>query len=540
MSSLERTLNKSPGKSDSTLERTPEPENAFAPEDFEETYAAYIRYLRYEDGELRQGNLVQAGSPVPEDAVAVSTGVYLLTANQEDRIHWETPGARLGRGIPTSIQDECNADGRVAYSIVAESDAIEDGVDVATIFGWLSTFAEEWLGIDEYTFYYSGNRSIHLHTGEFVSADGMDDLRRLAEEFNDTNDADLDTGIYDQNSQFRLVGAEHRKTGLHKVPISEEADLDDCIRAAQAAPAQKQHPYELPSPSHHDEDTLASLDRHLPASPQARASHYHPGIEGISSLPPEIERQVLRGVHKACNPGSCNREQSGYARPFSPYKKTGTGKGRSVIVMEQSDGLRQDRRSRDIYVPARIEYAVGGGDGSFTRKDSRSLVSLSPPDYRKWEFEEGDTIVIIGGNSGKSRLLGVEGITARLVATALESQGREKALEVLSNRGHDVGSSGYKPSQYHEKTQATGETEAAKIKRGIEKGTRERSYTNILRAACRLLRIDGWDSAYGWCRDILGADFDPVETHEKLESIVETYGDYDHVTVPDPPEEGGR
>lgn len=521
-------------------ESAPEPENALAPEDFDETHAAYIRYLLNDDGDLRQGDLTLAGRPVPEDAVAVSTGVYFLTPDQENRRHWKTPGARFGHDIPSDIQNECNANGRVAYAIVAESDALENGAKVPTIIDWLSTFTEDWLDIDEYTFYYSGNRSIHLHTQKFVSTDGIDDLRRMALEFNDVHGADLDTSIYQGNPQFRLIGAEHRKTGLHKTPIPTDADLDDSIRAAHNPPEQKRWPYELPPPSQHDEDQLASLNRLLPPSPSPPESHYRPGIADIAPLPAEIGTQVLRGLYKGCSPGSGSPERSEYARPFSPYKKTGNGTGRSVIVMEQVDGLRQDCVSRDIHVPARIEYAVGGGDGIFTRENSESLVTLSPPDFRKWDFEVGDTVIVIGGNSGKSRLFGVEEITARLVATALKSTGRDKALEVLANRGYEVGSSGYNASQYHETTETTGGTEAANIKHGIEDETRERSYANILRVACRLLRIDGWDSAYDWCRDILGADFDPVETHNKLETIVEAYDDYAHVTVPEAPEEGSK
>ncbi|ELZ06791.1 hypothetical protein C480_07157 [Natrialba aegyptia DSM 13077] len=438
------------------------------------------------------------------------------------------------------IQNECTKDGRVAHAIVAESDALEDGVPVQTIVDWLSTFAEDWVGVDEYSFYYSGNRSIHLQTQQFVPGDEIDDLRLLAEEFNAMHDAKLDTSIYKENAQFRLVGAEHRKTGFHKVPISPDADRQECIKSAQTPPEQRQWPFELPAPSHHDELPRRFEGEDSLYSPPL--AHYRPGFAGISPLPSEIGKQVLRGVYKSSNPGSVEsgRNRSGYARPFSPYKKTGEGDARSVIVMEQVDGLRQDRWSQETYVPAKIEYAIGGGDGSFTRSNSRSLVELSPRDFRKWDFEKGDQVVIIGGNSGSSRLLKVEKMTASMVGQALESKDRQKAFEILSNRGFDVGSSGYNSSRFHHEVGDNEESEAAKIKRGIENGTRERSYDNLLTVVCRLLRIDGWDSAYNWCRDIFGPDFDPEETYEYLKGPAEAYSDYSHVDVPASVEDAKR
>lgn len=508
----------------------PAPENATAVSEFEKTHAAYIRYLFYEDNEFQQGNLVSVRQPIPKDAKAVSTGVYFLTADQEDRLH---------EGVPSKIiQNECHGDGRAAYSIVAESDKLEDGAEVQTIIEWLSTFAEDWVGVDEYSFYYSGNRSIHLHTDAFVPADEVDGLKRLAEEFNETDGADLDTGIYTRNAQFRLIGAEHRETGLHKTLIAPDADRRDCIKSSQRAPEQIRWPFELPTPSHHDEHTPRQVE--VEASPSTPPlSHYRPGFDDIVPLPAEIDRQALRGVYKGRSHRSVEsaENESEYARPFSPYKKTGDGNGRSVIVMEQVGGLRQDRGSREIHVPARIRYAAGGGDGSFTREASDSLVTLSPRDYRKWDFEAGDLVVIIGGNSGSSRIFRVEEITARLVVLALENEGREKALEVLSNRGFEVGSAGYNNSQYHAEKGSDGETEAARLKRGIEKGTRERTYDNIVRVVCRLLRIEGWDAAYGWCRDLFGQDFDAEQTHEHLERLVEMYDDYSHIDIPEAPQE---
>jgi hypothetical protein len=106
---------------------------------------------------------------------------------------------------------------------VAESDALEDGIEATEVSQWLVTFADDYLGIDEYDLYFSGNRSIHLETDRWTDADGWQSLKELVRAFNRETDGDLDTAIYSSLPQWRRIGVKHRKTGLRKVPI----DADD-------------------------------------------------------------------------------------------------------------------------------------------------------------------------------------------------------------------------------------------------------------------------------------------------------------------------
>ncbi|MDG5759390.1 hypothetical protein QA600_08550 [Natronococcus sp. A-GB1] len=220
--------------------------------------------------------------------------------------------------------------------------------------------------------------------------------------------------------------------------------------------------------------------------------------------------------------------------PFSPYKKSGEGSARSLIVAKQVDGLlcRRDDQKK-VYLPAEIKSAVGGGDGSYSRSDTdTTLIELSKQDYAKWDYEPGDYVVIIGGRSGSSRIFNPDEKTAGRVYGKLNREGREAALEFLSESGYEVGESGYNGDR-SAVSSSSGETEAMKIKHGIENGTREKSYDNVLRVVCRLLKVDGWDSAYQWCRDVFGSEFDPERTYQQLSGLVEYYDDLDDVNVPE-------
>lgn len=525
-------------------DRPPEPENGLTLEelskDYEETLEPYVRYLvREDDGRQYQTELIHYDARIPDDAIAAS-GVYLLDQYQIGEIlHGTPPKVRISQGITRDVQNQCHDDGRVVYPVVAESDALqpEDKTEAQTIIDWLITFADDWLDFNvEYELYYSGGRSIHLHTDRFVSSDALDGLQRLAEDFKEETGAKLDTGIYDKHSLFRLIGVRHRETDRYKVRIDTNVDRTDCLRAAKTAPEEKRLPYDLPPPRQDD----GSLDEAvLPGSKDSSLPLSCPGKYVSGPLPPEIRDRTETWVYKGEWMDEANEgDDQTDAEPFSPYKKTSDEKSRSVIVMEQIGGLRQNRETENIYVPARIEYAVGGGDGSFIRYNSDSLVYLSPLDYQKWKHEPGDTVVIIGGRSGNSIILEVAPDFAVDVSNRLEAEGREATLKFLSDFGYEVGSSGLNPSQYDTggKTSEFEATEAAKTKQRIDSGDYEPPRNQVRQVCCRLLKIDGWDAAWQWCQDVYGDGFDPEVTHTELSDIIEQYpDDYPHVTVPEEP-----
>jgi len=123
----------------------------------------------------------------------------------------------------------------------------------------------------------------------------------------------------------------------------------------------------------------------------------------------------------------------------------------------------------------------------------------------------------------------------------LEEEGREATLEHFEEWGYDTGSTGMNGTRSSEGSVKP--SDAAKLQRQIEReglDPVDNEYEALLRVACRLLRISGWDRTWEWFKTNLGDKFDPVETHHRLSKIVECYSeDYDHLTVPTPPS-GGR
>ncbi|MDG5759389.1 hypothetical protein QA600_08545 [Natronococcus sp. A-GB1] len=187
-----------------------------------EKFHAHVRYASEDFDSFQEMSLRSVSEHIPESANYVSTGIYFLNEDQEDRVHERVP--------PKEIQNKCLDDGRVLCSVIAETDDLEDGKTVRECIEALEAFAEEWLGISEYGLYHSGNRSIHLETDRYVTVEGLPRLKEEAEQFNQYSEVKLDTSVYDPNSVFRIEGAEHRKTGLYKREIPSDSDRSDITR----------------------------------------------------------------------------------------------------------------------------------------------------------------------------------------------------------------------------------------------------------------------------------------------------------------------
>ena len=200
----------------------------------------HVRYGFVDDGKFKQGPLVSLSESIPKDAITISTGIYFLTVDEKQRVN---------RGFSSKkIQNTCENAGRVAYSVVAESDALEEGASVSTVVDWLTSLASE-LGIQNsgYRLFYSGNRSIHLHTDYFIRHQDLSRLKEDIKSFNESESADLDDSIYSAKSQFRLTGTEHNKTNLSKIQTSGKEDIQDLVKKAGGATNNLSSPYSLPN-----------------------------------------------------------------------------------------------------------------------------------------------------------------------------------------------------------------------------------------------------------------------------------------------------
>jgi hypothetical protein len=469
---------------------------------------AYVRYARFLDGKFTQTFLVPASRPVPDNAKWVSPAVYFLTDQEEIRLHEHER--------PKDIQAACEEDGRVAYAVLAESDALERGYDFSRVTEWLVTFAEDRLGLsrDEYSLQYSGNRSIHLHTAKFVPGEeGREWLKQQAEDFTRDTEAELDTGIYQAKGQFRLTGAEHEETNLYKVNITSLLDDDHPVSRDEVVPRSTSLPEEKKWPFL----DVQSVDN--------TSIYYVVGDDDRGPLPDEYRSRVLDTYLNDTDEGErvdTSNSTRAVTSAFSPYAKVGDSNGRSVCLLEQTGTVFEQNGT--YYVEAYVREARGG-DETFRRYNYDGFVMLSRKDAEKWDFEEGDVVVVIGGQSRNSRILDLTGNEkiAETVEAALWHKGRNAALEVLELFEYDVGESGHNGPQ-REKTQSE-PSEAAQIKREIDTGQREPEYSDVLRVSCRLLELSGWDEAWQWLEETFGEDFTPEKTREKLTTLVEYYFD---------------
>lgn len=393
----------SPGKESQLIDDTGWVESAWASNNpSSQTYDPYIRYGFVEDGDFRQGKLRPLSDPIPPDAVTASLGIYFLTSREKYLVS-QGVGAKF-------IQNNCEEDGRVAYTIVAESDALEDKVEAQTIIEWLIDFAENTLDLDknEYQLYFSGHRSIHLHTDYYVPEGGLDFIKKEAQEFNQIQNAELDTGIYTSKRQFRLIGAEHQETGLYKISVPSDSDRDQLIKLGLQDP-NLDIPHSLPS--------------------NGAGNNLVAGNSSRRALPDKYESRLLSKYIK--DAGSQIDEKSvahldgSYTnRYFSPYAKTEDGE-RSVCVFEPVNSPFCWMETKEIRVPS-IIHGARGADGEYVIRNKKAPVILSKSDFRKFEYQSGEFVVIIGGQSRSSRIFTVDKFDKDLVATELtfhEDQG---------------------------------------------------------------------------------------------------------------------
>jgi hypothetical protein len=469
-------------------DRSIEPLNDFEALDSED-YTPCVRYA-FNDGQFSQaGKLTPVGEQPPEEAKFRSPMVYFISEDQSQRLYDGTP--------PKTIQRECQQDGRAFFKVVAESDALEDSVAGETVAEWLIEFAEDYAEAEEYQLYFSGNRSLHLHTDRWIQYEDLGKLKSLAESFNNETGGELDTSLYSSIPQFRLTGAEHSKTNLYKVPIQENFDRANLVRQAQIEP---------------DSNTVQSSNGGL--------THYVAGDADRSSLLTEIGNHLLWPHIK----GGSEVDETWSGKPFSPYALTGSG-DYSVCLMTYDH---MTERNGQHYARGLVHEAVGG-DNQYTRHDSYSEVLLSGHDVAKWNYDSGDTVVIIGGQSRNSRIMQVDTDEALLLDTELQENGRESALALLERFGYDTGNRGL-----HDFNRPEGhDSKAAELKSAIDTGRRSADYDSVFRVVCRLLKVEGWSTAMEWLQRTHGPQFDSEDSHDRLKGIVEYYSDsFEDVSVP--------
>ncbi|WP_155118396.1 hypothetical protein [Halorubrum sp. BV1] len=165
------------------------------------------------------------------------------------------------------------------------------------------------------------------------------------------------------------------------------------------------------------------------------------------------------------------------------------------------------------YISTHI-YGAVSADGEYTVWREKAPVQLSKQDYEKWNYEQGDTLVLLGGQSTSSRIIELDSPTERevIVGSLLSDSkwfnegidGRKEALDWLRHYGYEVGSAGkngprreYSTNNPHPEPSGAYRLQQRAERNDVEAlGHHER-----LDVANRLLRTRGWDGADEWFQE---------------------------------------
>lgn len=518
-----------------------------------------VQYGFPEDkGPIRSPKLRTIFEPVPEDAETASP-VYLLSRDQYERQNDFESGYEVKgyTSIATEIQDECEADDRVLYPVHIESDVYhEEGP--ATLIEWFREFVEDHLGVPFHTctLYFSGRRSIHVHVPRFVSGeDQREQLKERAETFCTEKGADVDCGLYYAKRMFRLPGVKHAKTGIRKVEIEPEWGRDRIFREANEATPDLPESYEAvlrnvfaSQPSMTVDSTQTTLE---PPYDLFRILDSEKTVLEFESDRRDIETPSIEQEQCPDDAVTVPKWAQYNAKEFSPYALASEN-DRSVAVVKVKGGAfaRRDVRGGTSLVPTYFYGAQGCAGDEYTKQDEHAPLQLSARDFEKWDYEVGDDVVIIGGQSRDSRIFRVESWQATVAGNALtgEDASRQAALDYLESEGYDVGEAGTSEKTTTPKTaeprrrgghispEQVPRTEAAALQQQAEQdGIETLTHMERWRVACRVLKW-GWEPAWEWFKEQFGPDFDPDLTREQFRSVIETFPeDYDHVEVPASP-----
>jgi len=486
----------------------------------------FVRYAETGDnGSPNQFHrLCSLREPVPADVNFVSPA-YLLTDEQvgkHDELLSKDDLFRVQdyKSIATKIQTECEDNGRVRYPVFVESDA---DVPYYEMRAGLKRFIREVLEVDpdDAKWLFSGGNSLHIHLPYYIaSEDGLRRLRRETKEYNENATVTVDASNFSKKSLVRLPGAEHHDTGIRKAPISPTSSEEKLqarigkLVGGITSEGEGRINYHAETP----EIVRYSLSEEL-------------GL--IKKIPTPIIEQQDRPV----GTGNVERWKRYNRHPFCPYANAGNQR-RSVMVAQVKGTpfcrktTVEGKETWRIYVPTYI-YGAVSADGEYTMWYENAPVQLSKQDYDKWDYEYGDTIVLLGGQSTSSRILDLEDTIDRNLAMSQllhdskwvneGKDGRRETLNALPVFGYEVGSAGKNGPRRENSTTDRDfrPTDAYRLQELAEQhGVETLSHEERRDIANRLLRTRGWDGADEWFQEQYGERYDREVTHRQLRSVL--------------------
>lgn len=504
-------------------------------------------------GPRRTPKLSTIFEPIPDSATTASP-VYLLSRDQYERQQRMETGYEIAGdclSIAKELQDECEAADQVLYPIHIESDVYHEK-GPSELIGWFREFVEDYLEVPFHTcvLYFSGRRSIHVHVPRFVSTEEQRKrLKKRAETFCEGNGAELDCGLYDAKRLFRLPGVAHEKSGLRKVEIEPDWDHTRIVRTANKGTSEIPTSYEAVLRRVFVKDEMrANSGQPYTPNDLFRILDANETVLEFTSNEQDIETPLVEQRHYPESPTEVPRWAQYNGKEFSPYALA-SGNGRSVAVVKTMGGAfaRKEVRNGTTLIPAFFYGARGCAGAEFTKESEYAPLQLSVRDYNKWDYEVGDCVAIVGGQSRNSRIFRVDPWEAVIAGHVLSGKegSRQTALEFLMNRGYEVGKAGSGENAVASNRDGTprhsvrvrpvgvARTEAAAFQRQAEQeGIDTLTHKERWRVACRLLLL-GWEPAWDWFRRQYGSNFKPDLTREQFQSVVDTFPhEYDHVEAP--------
>jgi hypothetical protein len=512
-------------------------------------------------GPKRAPKLRTIFEPIPEGANTASP-VYVLSREQYERQQRLENGYQVKdyKMIATELQEECEVDDRVLYPVHIESDELWN-YGPSPLIKWFREFVEDYLEVPFHTckLYFSGNRSIHVHTPRLISGEEeRERFKELAKTFCEETSAELDCALYEPKRLFRIPGIEHEDTGVPKLEINGDWDDSQMAHKVEKATADVPHSY-----AEVLQDVFVSQESLTVSSPQSplddplalfRVLDSDKTVLELGTGQQDIDTPLIEQEEYPDNPAQAIRWLQYNDKEFSPYAFA-EGQSRSVAALKVKNGAFAKEKKRDgaTMIPAWF-YGAVGASGEFTKEREHAPLQLSKRDYKKWDAQPNDTVVIIGGRSRNSKILDVNGWQACVVGHALTSEngGRDTAFDYLEAEGYDIGSAGSPASSSSSSSDTTTSTSEAKHiwparenpqsgaeafqRQAEQNGIETLSHPERIKVACRVLRY-GWKPAWDWFKEQFGPEFKPLVTWTFFKNIVEekSFEEYEEVKVPDKP-----
>lgn len=427
----------------------------------------HVRYKKSGGSQLPE--LRPIDEPIPDDAECASP-IYSVTEDQIDRQRsLDEPYATRGTScIANELQDECEDAGAVSYPVYAEVDDPNGNTPGEDARDALVAFVRKVLDIDpdDCRWFYSGNRSLHVHVPLVVTTgDDLDHLREQAQMFNEGNvDAEIDSGIYTRKRQFRLPGVDHHETGLPKVEIDHRADnlrveithavkeateaetsstSDTFAEVIEATFGNTEMPLLSPPPTAAaDGDTercdLLRAERHPThhTPPQLYRAHDAPArrprvVKKGDLNQSEISRPLIEAHERPDDDRDIQRWKQVNRTAFAPGR---TYPDRSVCLATiKGTPLCRGKDSHETArVPAYIPWArAGSEDEGFTIDHENCPLRLPAGELTVWDVEVGETVVIVGHPDGTIEVTP----TDALVPPLLSKEHHNQAMEIFDAGG---------------------------------------------------------------------------------------------------------